>query len=148
MKLYSEPEDLQKVINSSFIGSQFTNIFNFDVAPKLVIDKDNNLLIEQKGNSNIDISSTKAYLLSKYYKTMGDALSRIESYTGQEPEEKYDKDKELGILFYEPFLEFVGKEFKIYRGRENGSICKECNNSSCSYPNGNCNYINSKNNLH
>jgi hypothetical protein len=124
MKIYSNPLYLQKIIKDN-CNKQFDNLFESDVILKFDKDKDDNLILNNLDGGTINMDSSVAYLLSDYYKSVGDALKRIETITEQPPEKEYKKTRGLGILFYEPFTSFVNKEFKIKRGIERGEIPKK-----------------------
>jgi hypothetical protein len=82
MKIYSNPLFLQKIIKDN-CGKQFENLFESDVILKFTKDKDDNLILNNLDGGTVHMDSTVAYLLSDYYKIVGDALKRVETVTEQ-----------------------------------------------------------------
>lgn len=80
MKLYSDPSELQRIVHESFSG-QFNNILDLNLPVQLTTDPEKNLILVQNGSWSVGVDSNYAYLLSDYYRNMGDALARIESHT-------------------------------------------------------------------
>jgi hypothetical protein len=120
MKLYNNPQILQQIIKDN-CAKQFNHLFDSDVILKFSKDEDNNLVLNNLDGGAINMDSTVAYQLSDYYKSVGDALKRLETVTEQSPEIEYKKQKDLGIIFYSPFISFVNKEFKFQTNVKNGS---------------------------
>lgn len=114
MKIYNNPSLLQKIIIDN-CSNEFEHLFSSNVILKFKTDEENNLILENKEGGTIQMNSTVAYLLSEYYKSVADALKRIESITDQSPEVEYKGEKDLGILFNSDFISFANKEFKYQR---------------------------------
>lgn len=128
MKIYNNPSLLQKIIidNST---NEFEHLFSSNVILKFKTDEDDNLILENLEGGTICLDSTIAYQLSDYYKSVGDALKRLENITEQPPATEYKNSKGLGILFHNDFILFVNKEFKLQRNAKEGTCynCSDCN---------------------